>query len=105
MRGVAEFAALGAFGTLAYAIYTAMKGAAATRRSRRLSEQPWTVEDADDDVGQCRVVRVVRPGEHGYTIGPPIPLSLPAWEFDEALIERQLEAQSKADALNRRTAK
>lgn len=96
-------AAAGLLGLIAYTALATVKGIAASRRTRRLTEGPWTViDDEDDEGGQCRVVKVVKPGEPDYLIGAPIPLSLKAWEFDEALIERRIEAQAKADALNRR---
>lgn len=103
MKGLAMLAVAGVFGAVAYAAVATLKGAAASRRARRLSETPWmVVDDEDDEGGQCRVVKVVKPGEPDYLIGAPIPLNLKAWEFDEVLIERRLDAQAKADALNRR---
>lgn len=73
----------------------------AARRARKNEQCDWEVDDLDLPDGSTQV-RLVKPGEHPKLIGPAVPATLPHWEFDEVLIERRLEAQGKADALNRR---
>lgn len=74
------------------------------RRRRKAAEaavrSPWTV--IRDQSGQAVQVQVVKPGEEPFLIGPPIPVTLKQWEFEEQLQECLIEAQMKADALNRR---
>lgn len=69
-------------------------------RARRLGDQPWRV--VKDKSGNATQVQLEKYGESPYLIGPAVPISLPHYEYEEALTERLLEAESKANALNRR---
>lgn len=70
------------------------------RRARStVAHDVWRVED--DKQGQQTVVQLEKSGEEPYYIGS-IPISLPHYEYDEALTELRLEAHDKADSLNRR---
>lgn len=72
----------------------------ARRKISKLANAPWTVI-RDQDHQSCQV-KVIKPGEEPFLIGSPIPITLPHWEFDEQLTENLIEAQYKADSLNRR---
>lgn len=70
------------------------------KQAEKLINAPWSVI-RDQDHQACQV-KVVKPGEEPFLIGAPVPITLPHYEFDEALVDRLLEAQAKADSLNRR---
>lgn len=84
---------------VAYAIVTALERSSAVRRARRVADRGWVVEVRKDE--QLTVVQLERGDEEPYVIGS-VSISQPHWEYAERLDQLRLEAQDKAEALNRR---
>ena len=84
---------------LAYAILKAIERSGTARRGRQAHQRGWVVETRKDE--QLTVVQLERGDEEPYVIGS-VSISQPHWEYAERLEELRLEAQDKADALNRR---
>ncbi len=90
---------LAIFALVAYAIVRGLERSAADRRARGAAERGWVVELRKDE--QLTVVQLERGDEEPYLIGS-VSISQPHWEYTERLEELRLEAQDKADVLNRR---
>ena len=84
---------------VAYTIVKSAERTAAARRARRAADGGWLVEVRKDE--QLTVVQLERGEEEAYVIGS-VSISQPHWEYAERLDALRLEAQDKADALNRR---
>jgi hypothetical protein len=84
---------------VAYAITSGFERSAVRRRGRRATARGWVVETRK--AGQETVVRLERGDEDPYVIGA-VSIDQPHWEYVERLEELRVEAQDKADALNRR---
>jgi len=84
---------------VAYAIVAGLERSAAARRARGATERGWVVETRKDE--QLTVVQLERGAEEPYVIGS-VSIGQPHWEYAERLDQLRLEAQDKADALNRR---
>ena len=84
---------------VAYAILRGLERSAADRRARGAAGRGWVVELRKDE--QLTVVQLERGDEEPYLIGS-VSISQSHWEYAERLDELRLEAQDKADALNRR---
>lgn len=83
------------------AVEPKLSRALAARRARKNEKRDWEVDDLDLPDGSTQV-RLIKPGEPAKLIGSSVPAHLPHYEFEELLIERRVEAQAKADSLNRR---
>lgn len=83
----------------AYAVLRAVERTGQARRVRASAARGWVVETRKDE--QLTVVQLERGGEEPYVIGS-VSISAPHWEYAERLDALRLEAQDKADALNRR---
>lgn len=84
---------------VAYTIVRGLERSAASRRTRSAADRGWVVEVRKDE--QLTVVQLERGDEEPYLIGS-VSISQPHWEYAERLEELRLEAQDKAQALNRR---
>ncbi len=83
----------------AFAVVRALERAGGARRLREARSRGWVVETSKDE--QLTLVQLERGGDEPYLIGS-VPIGLPHWEYAERLEELRLEAQDKADVLNRR---
>lgn len=77
-----------------------VRPAAAAIKRRRLADDPWTVERDYDHPGFVQV-QLEKPNENPILVGSPIPTSLAHWDFQEQIVEYELEAAGKATSLNR----
>lgn len=84
---------------VAFAIVRSLERAGSAHRLREAKARGWVVETSKDE--QLTLVQLERGGDEPYVIGS-VPISLPHWEYAERLEGLRLEAQDKADALNRR---
>jgi len=70
------------------------------RQAQKFMQEPWKVSDPEhlDDVVN---VMIEKPGEQPILIGSVL-VTLPHWEFEDELTGLRIQAQDKADAMNRR---
>lgn len=71
------------------------------RKARKNEQANWTMHEDGLDNGDTQVV-LRKPGEPTKLIGPAVSANLPQWQFEEELIDRRVQAEAKAAALNRR---
>jgi len=82
-----------------YVVVAGLERTVAARRARDAADRGWVVETRKDE--QLTVVQLERGAEEPYLIGS-VSIGQPHWEYAERLDQLRLEAQDKADALNRR---
>ncbi len=75
--------------------------ASAARTRRRQRDGIWTTDEFVHKGKTWMLVKHPDPELDDIRIGP-ISCDLPSWEYDEQLIDLRLEAEAKADSLNRR---
>jgi hypothetical protein len=96
MRGLVIVAVLIGVATIVLYVRHWRRQVAAYQAER---DARWTVTTRN--VGNSTYVELTKPHEPPYLIGLPVPITLPHWEHQEALAALLLEAEDKADSLNR----
>jgi hypothetical protein len=99
MKGIIVILVLAAICAAIYLVAQWLRQRAA---DRAIKDAEWEIDERTSDDGTNYLILLTKPGEHDQIVGEPIYLGQKSWDFQEKLTERRIEAQDRADTLNRK---